>query len=575
MGKIKEQSQALERAGVHKAFKDKMKVLFKQVKEELEIKQSQSQSQQRKDSQSIQSLQELQKSNSDLLRYASQGDASAVTRLLAAGADVNCKDCYGNTPLLLAIDQSDINIVSLLMATKSIDVNIANREGIRPLYYAVRKENAPIVNLLLTNPKIKVNHLVENAATPLHVAIALKNSVISQALIQRDPSTSTINQTDIEGSAALHHAAERGLILIVEELLNLGAAITSTNNGSTPLHFAAVNNQLAIVKILLNQDPDLLDKKSNDGSSALTLASSHGCIDIVEFLIGLKASTATAHNSNTPLHLATHKGYLPIVQALLQYNSDLLNASNNQGGTALMIASQEGFLDIAQYLLQLNSAITVDNDGCTPLHYAAYNGHLELIKVLLQYHPSLINEVKLVEDSEPQTALSLAAIKKDSDIVQYLLETGAFIGHSMALTVAFDNSNKAMALALIQHPLLAKETTDFKTEELQQIEAALSLSERIIPILLETKSEWIEELQEPMASFSQSLEEMRLSIQLSLATIVSSLIYGPCQSASSVTTMLAGQDLLLFSKSTPTHNSTENDEEKDSNNSILQFLDNI
>ena len=57
--------------------------------------------------------------------------------LLAAGADVHARNCYGSTPLHMAAVASMRDAASVLLAAKA-DVNAVNNGGWTPLQYAIR-----------------------------------------------------------------------------------------------------------------------------------------------------------------------------------------------------------------------------------------------------------------------------------------------------------------------------------------------------------------------------------------------------------------------------------------------------
>jgi ankyrin repeat protein len=126
----------------------------------------------------------------DLLEAATRGDASAVRRLLAAGAPVNATDSSGRTPLLNAVQSgstetafalidagADINAQAgnqdtpwLLagalghagmlraMIPKDPDFSIRNRYGGNALIPACERAHVDAVKVLLTT-KINLDHL--------------------------------------------------------------------------------------------------------------------------------------------------------------------------------------------------------------------------------------------------------------------------------------------------------------------------------------------------------------------------------------------------------------------------------
>jgi ankyrin repeat protein len=60
-----------------------------------------------------------------------------VSLLIAAGADVRARNCYGSTPLHTAAASAMRQAAALLLGAGA-DVNAANNGGWTPLQYAVR-----------------------------------------------------------------------------------------------------------------------------------------------------------------------------------------------------------------------------------------------------------------------------------------------------------------------------------------------------------------------------------------------------------------------------------------------------
>ena len=55
-----------------------------------------------------------------------------------------------------------------------------------------------------------------------------------------------INEPDFDGASALHFAAGRGYVRVVEWMLLHGASITQDNLGGSPLHDAAEHGQVKV-----------------------------------------------------------------------------------------------------------------------------------------------------------------------------------------------------------------------------------------------------------------------------------------------------------------------------------------
>jgi len=115
-------------------------------------------------------------------------------------------------------------------------------------------------------------------------------------------------------------------------LLGLSALAAGTPGICDPIHDAARTGDLAKVKLLVNQHPDLVSSKEEQyGQTPLHMAAFNDHKDVAEFLLANKADVnAKAKNGSTPLHLATARGNKDIVELLLANKADI-NALDNDG----------------------------------------------------------------------------------------------------------------------------------------------------------------------------------------------------------------------------------------------------
>ncbi|MBS0544829.1 MAG: ankyrin repeat domain-containing protein [Proteobacteria bacterium] len=94
---------------------------------------------------------------------------------------------------------------------------------------------------------------------------------------------------------------------------------------------------------------------------------------------GIDPDTVDAQG-NTLLILAAREGQLPTVEALLKHRA-AVGKRNLAGDSALMLAVLAGHDRVVDTLLKAGAP--VNQDGWTPLHYAAFEGRLALVDKLL------------------------------------------------------------------------------------------------------------------------------------------------------------------------------------------------
>lgn len=85
-----------------------------------------------------------------------------------------------------------------------------------------------------------------------------------------------------EGRTALHMAVDRGLMDVVEFLLERKAAVNlADNDGQTPLHYACICEHEGVVKVLLAHDADP-NIEDHAGDTPRDVATSAGLLAMLE-----------------------------------------------------------------------------------------------------------------------------------------------------------------------------------------------------------------------------------------------------------------------------------------------------
>jgi hypothetical protein len=87
--------------------------------------------------------------NSDLLEAADHGYVGAVkVTLKKKEVNINTRDKYGNTPLILAVQENNIKVVKVLIGNGA-DVFLKNKNGVSALSLASSRKRAEIAALLV------------------------------------------------------------------------------------------------------------------------------------------------------------------------------------------------------------------------------------------------------------------------------------------------------------------------------------------------------------------------------------------------------------------------------------------
>ncbi|CAB1337712.1 unnamed protein product, partial [Coregonus sp. 'balchen'] len=155
-------------------------------------------------------------------------------------------------------------------------------------------------------------------------------------------------------------------------------------------------------------DKSLACKTDQDQRTALHWACSAGHVKIVEFLLDLGVEVNLQDDE--------------IVKSLINKGAQL-NSVNQNGCTPLHYAASKDRYEIALLLLESGADPNVtDKLASTPLHRASTKGNCRLIQLLLKQSASTN-----IQDSEGNTALHLACDEERVEAAKLLVENGASI----------------------------------------------------------------------------------------------------------------------------------------------------
>ena len=347
-----------------------------------------------------------------------------IEKLLGSGANIEAKTLRGRPALFCAIhDPRKLKII----LDNGADVHSTMADGCTALHVACVEGNQEAVQLLLKYGASVAATCRDLKRTPLHLASFQGSLEIVKALVEGG---ADVNAKDNGGEPPLSFASVKNRPQLIKYLLDNGARADSQTmpSGVTTLYCSAFLGYADNVQVLLDHAPreqiaSCLTLQDQEGLTALHKAASWNRPTTVQLLSGrVNDINAVDPKGDTALHKAARHGYEEVCKILMQAGIDV-NAKNNLGLNALHAAAngQTGCAVIT-LLLAHNAAIeAVDNDGWTPLHWAAKAGQCQVAKTLLA-HGAITSAVELLEGATP---LHLATKQGHTDIVAMLVEAGA------------------------------------------------------------------------------------------------------------------------------------------------------
>jgi len=348
-----------------------------------------------------------------------------------AGSIINSQTRKGLTPIMLAVDQGNHDVVELL-ARNDADLHLRAEDGKNALDIAAHAGYSSISKMLIEyGIKVEESRIFREiylgAQTPGRnsstndtpaptddtdkvfstwsglMAEASRNDVagILDCLNQG----ADIEETAKDGSTALIIAVLRGNLEAADVLIQNGANLNAINlKGWTALMAAVRDANYSAVKFLLEHGADV-NHLSPDHWTGLAEAAQSGYLDILEALLKYGADTEVRSSHDwTPLMHACYRGDKACVGKLLEYGAGVESGSQRDE-TPMLLAAAAGHTEVVRILLgagghpdaawaqketsseiagALEAIERIYQLGWTPLMTACQNGHEEIVRLLLE-----------------------------------------------------------------------------------------------------------------------------------------------------------------------------------------------
>ena len=357
--------------------------------------------------------------------------------LLDKGADIKAKSKNGETPLHVAAETGQVDVVKLLLGIKACTMEKDKRDWL-PLHTAASQGHDAVVKILIEKGADKDAFTSDSLKrTPLHIAAANGHykTVLSLIEIKAD-----VNVVRGDGSTALRSAAESGCVSILAELLAAGAKLNIVNkDGKTILLVAAAEGHAEAVRYLLCAERERIGKagwavpsfriRPRYGLSPVHAAALGNHATVLQilledgFAVDAPVEVKVVHNlvievqmGWTALHIASTLGHREVITALLEFQADKEQRTKSLE-TALHLAAACGHIEAARCLIQAGTDLEARAfKRFTPLHYAAARKQDDMVNCLLDKGADVHTKA-----SSGATALHLAANAGHAETVTVLM----------------------------------------------------------------------------------------------------------------------------------------------------------
>ncbi|KAM4796471.1 NF-kappa-B inhibitor zeta [Rhinophrynus dorsalis] len=227
--------------------------------------------------------------------------------------------------------------------------------------------------------------------TYLHISVAQGRRALSYVLARKMAALNTLDIKEHNNQSALQVAVAANQHLIVQDLISLGAQVSTTDCwGRTPIHVCAQKGYYQVLQAIQkgatenNQYIDV-DAKNYEGLTAL-----HCAVIAHNAVVHQLQSKMQNRSPETEELLLKNKAMVDTVKTLLHMGASVGAMDCKSGRTALHLASEEANLELISLFLELPTCLTFINEkaftGNTALHVAAS----------LQYRRTQLGAVRLL-----------------------------------------------------------------------------------------------------------------------------------------------------------------------------------
>jgi ankyrin repeat protein len=300
------------------------------------------------------------------------GSAETARRLLQAGADMNAKNEFEQSVLHFAALGRIQGMVQLLLDHRA-QGDAIDCEGDTPLIAATKQGNLDAIEALI-RAKVKLDVQNNDGCTALTIAIVNDRDDVVKALLAAGASITLAGP----GACSIIELASKA-----EDATELTAVLEA--QAIDQLQIICENGQWAVLDALLSRGcfsemalrrrPTIMHKTCASGYPGVVLPLLKHGFD----------PNARNESGETPLHSLASSGYIVAIPPLLQFGADI-EAVDKDGKTALHTAVEHDSESVALHLLRAGASPDKESkDGKSPLIVALERGRGHLASLLLRH----------------------------------------------------------------------------------------------------------------------------------------------------------------------------------------------
>lgn len=329
-------------------------------------------------------------------------DENVIKKLIAYGANVNQEDLLGNRPVHSAAHEGNLTIMRMLVAAGA-SLNVQNLRGWTVMHCAVLSHNLKLLEELQRyglsinhpsepqttdhrtksiSPMIRKSNEQESGVTPVHIAVKEGNLKTLHWLKSQGWDVEVLTE---KRHSALFYATRSKKIQVMQFFAD-HPHLKNADQRYHAIHGAISHDCVKLLKSFYGKEnPADLSLDSN-GTTGLYLAAIYGSRRCSQYLIkkGADPQRPNLHNS-TPFETAIKSHHLGLARHFAKVSKTFdIHRTLEGGKTYLHWACEHADMEMAAWLIELGLKLNaVDNQGLTPLHYAAKQARYPLLHLLL------------------------------------------------------------------------------------------------------------------------------------------------------------------------------------------------
>ena len=321
-----------------------------------------------------------------------------------------CKD--DKTPESVLIERLESIIRS--------DPTIVRERGDILLNHAVHRRSIDFVQLLVeADGGLDWVRVINARGLPFHRACAKCNVEVAKYLHSLYPES--VKVPNIQGHCALHLVLrtkrdnEEDLEELTRFLLLNDQGVISTRDGLgfLPLHIACEYQELSIVKLIYNANPEAVHEQIIARDAEF----------VTEFTAELRLEHPAHQNALDIARFFSSSERIFFLESQLELERQSREVTQpDRNGLPIhhMLRTSEPLLGTLKLMAAANPAslTTTDNEGCIPLHIAFQIGRLDIVKYLIEAN----DESLRVHMTSGYLPLHLVCLGGNYNVVNYILD---------------------------------------------------------------------------------------------------------------------------------------------------------